>query len=78
MAGDSSCVTIITQRITQFFLVVFCLFFILLASMCCDTAQALVFLLASMCCDTTKALLFLLASMCCDTVQALVFSLVSM
>ena len=48
-----------------------------MASMCCDTAQALVFLLVSMCCDTAQVLVFLLVSVCCDTAQTLVFLLVS-
>ena len=43
-----------------------------LVSVCCDTAQALVFLLMSVCCDTAQALVFLLVSLCCDTVHALV------
>ena len=50
----------------------------MLVSVCCDTAQALVFLLVSVCCDTAQALaVFLLVSVCCDTAQALVFLLVS-
>ena len=46
-------------------------------SVCCDTAQALMFLLVSVRCDTAQALVFLLVSACCDTAQALVFLLVS-
>ena len=50
---------------------------VLLVSVCCDTAQALVVLLVSMCCDTAQALVVLLVSVCCDTAQALVVLLVS-
>ena len=48
-----------------------------MVSMCCDTAQALVFLLVSICCDIAQSLVFLLVSICSDTAQALVFLLVS-
>ena len=50
---------------------------LLLVSVCCDSAQALIFLLVSMCCDTAQTLMLLLVSMCSDTAQALVFLLVS-
>ena len=46
-------------------------------SVCCNTAQALVFLLVSVCCDTAQAMLLLLVSVCCDTAQALMLLLVS-
>ena len=41
---------------------------VLLVSLCCDTAQAVVFLLESMCCDTAQPFVLLLVSKCCDTV----------
>ena len=43
---------------------------LLLVSVCCDTAQALVLLLVSVCCDTGQAIVLLLVSVCCDTGQA--------